>query len=80
LLDRWSRTYGTRLERWLGDARGPAELGREIAGGLYEAELEYLRQQEWAVAATDVLWRRTKLGLHLPADAVDAVDAWFAAR
>jgi hypothetical protein len=35
-----------------------------VAPGLYEAELRYLCDQEWARSADDVLWRRTKLGLH----------------
>lgn len=80
LLDRGVRTYGTRLERWLGTARSASDLGREIASGLHEAELEYLCRHEWATSATDVLWRRTKLGLHLPGDAAAAIDAWFAAN
>ena len=80
LLDRWARTYGARLTQWLGDARTPGELGVEVAGGLYEAELRYLQRHEWARTAEDVLWRRTKLGLHLPPDARDAIDAWFAAQ
>jgi len=80
LLDRWARTYGARLPRWLGDATGPADLGLEIAEGLYEAELRYLHDHEWARTADDVLWRRTKLGLHLPPDAGAAVGAWLAAR
>ena len=41
-----------------------ADLGEEVAPGLHEAELDYLRQHEWAASADDVLWRRSKLGLH----------------
>ena len=33
--------------------------------GLTEVEVQYLRRREWAQSADDVLWRRTKLGLHL---------------
>ena len=65
LLDRWARTYGARLPRWLGTATTPADLGAEIAEGLHEAELQYLHEYEWARTADDVLWRRTKCGLHM---------------
>ena len=54
--------------------------GRGIAPGLHERELAYLADVEWARTAEDVLWRRSKLGLHLPPDAARAVADWFAAR
>jgi glycerol-3-phosphate dehydrogenase len=77
---RIARAYGSRARRWLGTARSPADLGLEIAPGLHERELEYLRASEWACTAEDVLWRRSKLGLHLPPDAAQAVTDWFASR
>jgi hypothetical protein len=42
-------------------------LGAEVAPGLHEAELPTCTTQEWARSADDVLWRRTKLGLHYEA-------------
>ncbi len=80
LMDRWARTYGTRTNQWLGSARSVAELGAEVASGVYEAELRYLQAHEWACTAEDILWRRTKLGLHLPPDARDAIAAWLVAH
>ncbi|MBI3899223.1 MAG: glycerol-3-phosphate dehydrogenase [Gammaproteobacteria bacterium] len=74
---RLARAYGTRLDRVLRKARSVHELGPEVAPGLYEAELIYLRDVEWACDADDVLWRRSKLGLHLP-QAHSAVSAWWA--
>ena len=45
-----------------------------------EAELNYLRAHEWARSADDVLWRRSKLGLHLtPAQRATVAD-WCAAH
>ena len=76
LLRRYARCYGTRAARVL--ARGA--LGREVAPGLHEAELRYLHDEEWARSAADVLWRRTKLGLHLDAAARVAVARWCAAH
>jgi len=59
------RAYGTRAERWLGSAKGWNDLGRHFGAGLSEAEIAYLREVEWARSAEDVLWRRSKLGLHM---------------
>ena len=78
LVDRWAHAYGTRLDHWLGPARSPAALGEQIVPDLYAAEVEYLRRHEWAVTAEDILWRRTKLGLHAPPDAAASLDAWLA--
>ena len=73
VLERLAHAYGSRTERVLGGATGWAGLGRDFGGGLTEAELDHLRREEWAVTAEDVLWRRSKLGLHLSAAERDAV-------
>ena len=77
LLHRLLRAYGTRAERIVGDAGSVAELGRDFGGGLHEAEVEYLVNVEWARSAEDVLWRRSKLGLHLPASGQRALESWL---
>lgn len=58
------QAYGTRMARVLGAAGAIEDLGRRF-GDLTEAEVRYLMQEEWAETADDILWRRTKLGLHL---------------
>ena len=72
LRRRWARAYGSRVERML----GAGELGLEVAPGLHEAELRYLHRHEWARVADDVLWRRSKLGLHYTAAERERVTAW----
>ena len=62
---RLARAYGTRADTMLGDARAMADLGRDFGCGLSEREIAYLRAEEWVRTAEDVLWRRSKLGLHL---------------
>ncbi|HEY1609647.1 MAG TPA: glycerol-3-phosphate dehydrogenase C-terminal domain-containing protein, partial [Paraburkholderia sp.] len=83
LAHRYARAYGTRARRIVGRAQSLAELGRQFAPDLYEAELRYLRDVEWATRAEDVLWRRTKLGLHVEPGTLEwvtaALDEWFAA-
>jgi glycerol-3-phosphate dehydrogenase len=82
LARRYARAYGTLAERIVGTASSLSELGPEIAPGLFERELAHLRDNEWAQCADDVLWRRSKIGLHLSAGELDSaradIDAWFA--
>ena len=80
MLLRLGRAYGTRIDTVLGDAASLDDLGTHFGGDLYEAELSYLVAHEFARTAEDVLWRRSKLGLHLSEDAQDAVARWFADR
>jgi glycerol-3-phosphate dehydrogenase len=66
-MPRLARTHGSELEAMLDGARGAADMGAALGAGLTERELEWMRAREWAVTADDVLWRRTKLGLHMSA-------------
>ncbi|MFO1039223.1 MAG: glycerol-3-phosphate dehydrogenase [Geminicoccaceae bacterium] len=75
---RWALAYGTRTEKLMQSAKGQQSLGERIAEGLYEAELDYLVREEWARSGEDVLWRRTKLGLHVGKDVAGRIDAWIA--
>ncbi len=77
LIRRLCRAYGTRVERVLGNAQGLKDLGEEMGPQLYEAELQFMRDQEWARTAEDALWRRSKLGLRLDAAQKARVAAWF---
>jgi glycerol-3-phosphate dehydrogenase len=67
--------YGTRAEEVIGDAKSLDEFGHDFGAGLSEAEVRYLVEKEWAKSAEDILWRRSKLGLHVPAEAVREIDA-----
>ena len=75
---RLARAHGSRIELLLGPARSLADLGAEVVPGVHEAELRHLQRSEWATTADDVLWRRSKLGLHLTQAQRDAVAHWFA--
>jgi glycerol-3-phosphate dehydrogenase len=77
LLARYARAYGTRIDALLEGCSGLADLGPEIVPGLYETEARYLVREEWACTSEDILWRRSKLGLHLPPGAAALLDAWL---
>ena len=80
LIARYARTYGTRIHVLLKDRHSLHDMGEPLAEGLYPAELEYLMNFEWATSSTDILWRRTKLGLHVPEGTAQKVDQWIAAK
>jgi glycerol-3-phosphate dehydrogenase len=80
LVRRYARAYGTRIHVLLEGCRSLADLGPPIVDGLYAVEADYLMRHEWARTSADLLWRRTKLGLHVAAGAEALVDAWIAER
>jgi len=80
LITRYARTYGTRIHVLLNNRHTLHDMGEPLAEGLYPAELEYLMNFEWASSSIDILWRRTKLGLHVPEGTAQKVDEWFAAK
>ncbi|MBV9620122.1 MAG: glycerol-3-phosphate dehydrogenase, partial [Gammaproteobacteria bacterium] len=77
LRRRYAHAYGTRIERMLGSAGSLEQLGAEVLPQLYERELEYLVDEEFARTSADILWRRTKLGLHLGRADTAALDRWL---
>ncbi|HRY25101.1 MAG TPA: FAD-dependent oxidoreductase, partial [Geminicoccaceae bacterium] len=77
LATRLARSYGSRATAIIEGRRGLDDLGEHLGGDLYAAELDYLVAHEWAMAPEDVLWRRSKLGLHLDEAARRRVADWF---
>src|SRR5690606_18700319 len=70
--DRIVKAYGTCARDWLREDRG-----RDFGAGLSQAEVDYLRREEWALTADDILWRRSKLGLRLDAAQQAALAAYL---
>lgn len=80
LTRRLARAYGARVSELLGDAKSLADLGAVVAPDLHERELRFLQTHEWAVSSDDVLWRRSKLGLHYTPAEREQVAAWLQAN
>ncbi len=59
--ERMAHAYGCNLADMLRDR---TELGEDLGAGLTATEIRWMRDHEWARTAEDVLWRRSKLGLH----------------
>ena len=75
-VERLFHAYGTRMENILGDARFATDLG-ESFGPLSTKEIEYLKQEEFIQTADDILWRRSKLGLHMSVEQVATLRAYM---
>ncbi|MGY3546047.1 glycerol-3-phosphate dehydrogenase [Bradyrhizobium sp. USDA 4472] len=69
--------YGSRLADVLGEAKTRDELGPAFGPDLTGAEVGYLMRREWARFPEDILWRRSKLGLTMPAAGRDALAAFM---
>ena len=80
LLRALARRHGTRSPRVLGNATVVADLGRHFGDTLFAAEIEYLIAQEWATGGEDILWRRTKCGLHMTPGEREAVSHYLRER
>ncbi|MEL6920669.1 MAG: glycerol-3-phosphate dehydrogenase [Pseudomonadota bacterium] len=81
LAARLMRLYGTNAYEMLGDSKAQSDLGVDFGATLSAREVDYLMDHEFAHNADDVLWRRTKLGLHIQDKAkIAALDAYMAKR
>ncbi|MFT5346726.1 MAG: glycerol-3-phosphate dehydrogenase [Dinoroseobacter sp.] len=78
---RWAkrmiRAYGTEAWDVLGAAKAVSDLGQDFGATLTEAEAIWMRDKEFARAAEDVVWRRSKLGLRMTQAQIEALDVWF---
>ena len=77
---RLARTYGTAARAIVAGIVRPEDLGIHFGAGLYEREISHLVENEWAMTADDILWRRTKLGLHLNEEERGRLSDWLSAR
>lgn len=71
------RRYGTRAWNMLGDATASTDLGIDFGATLTEREVRFLQREEWAVSAEDILWRRSKLGLHMTQEQRQQLSSWL---
>ena len=65
----------TLPERAIDDDLDP---GCDFGGGLYERDVRYFIEHEWAHEADDILWRRTKAGLKMSPGQRRAFAVWLA--
>lgn len=74
---RYASAYGTRVRDVINGAVSLVDMGKDFGAGLYEREVDYLISVEWARTAEDILWRRTKRGLHMTDAERSAFASWM---
>ena len=75
--DRLFRAYGTLVGDILGNAQSTGDLGQNFGWNLTEKEVLWLIENEWAQTADDILWRRTKAGLHFSQQQYSNLAKWL---
>ncbi|HEX3500520.1 MAG TPA: glycerol-3-phosphate dehydrogenase C-terminal domain-containing protein, partial [Stellaceae bacterium] len=78
LLRRLARRHGREVEMLLGNAHETTDLGQHFGGLLYEREVEHFVRNEWACSVEDIIWRRSKSGLHMPPEGIAALGDFLA--
>ncbi len=74
---RWIFCYGVECLDFLFGCQSLADLGEHFGHGLYEAEIKYLKEKEWAMTVDDILYRRTKLGYFFSDEEKKALQDFF---
>lgn len=80
VMIRLVRAYGTDVAELLAEVSDEAALGHHFGAGLYEIEIRWLIDKEFVTTAEDVLWRRSKLGLHMSEVEKGSVADWFSGQ
>ena len=75
-----ARRHGTLARLVLDGAQSPSDLGMYFGADLYAREVDYMIEQEWARTGEDILYRRTKTGLHLTPAQQKSLANYVAAR
>lgn len=77
IMHRMTRAYGSTVRTILDGSISIKDLGDHFGAGLYEVEVRHLIEHEWARSADDILWRRSKLGLHMSKDDRNRLELWI---
>ena len=65
LLMALAHRHGDATPAVLGNSETTEALGQHFGHTLYAREVDYMLAKEWAHTTEDILWRRTKVGLHI---------------
>ncbi len=81
LSQRWAqrliKSYGTEAHTILLNSTSEKDLGINFGGTLTEREVDWLKENEFVHTTEDLIWRRSKLGLHMSSEEVVILDEWM---
>lgn len=78
LATRYAASYGTLANQFLEGKTSLEDMGTDFGHSLYQAEVNYLVEHEWAINAEDIIWRRSKLGLLFNEAEVKTLESYLA--
>jgi glycerol-3-phosphate dehydrogenase len=78
ILDAMRKRHGSRVAHVLLKVKTVTDLGTHFGAQLYAREIDYMIEHEWALTGDDILYRRSKAGLHLSAGQCKAVQEYIA--
>ncbi len=79
-IQRLFQAYGTDAKKLLAGCKIRQDMGTHFGSDLYQREVEYLIDNEWAMTAEDIVWRRSKTGLYMSKKEIETLDIWLRAR
>jgi glycerol-3-phosphate dehydrogenase len=77
VLMRYAHSYGTRMDMIIENANSLEELGENFGEGVYVSEIDYLVHNEFARTLEDIIWRRSKLILHISQTTQDRIARYL---
>ena len=77
LRTRLIRSYGTIIFTLLNNIDSIEAMGSCFGADLYELEINFLIEHEWAINVEDIIWRRTKRGLYLSMSQVAFIQQYI---
>lgn len=80
VVTRYAASYGTLVNVFLSNKETLEDMGTDFGHGLYQAEVDYLVEHEWAIDAEDIIWRRSKLGLRFSDDEVQKLKEYLQSK
>ncbi len=79
-LLRMVKAYGTRTPDVLTHCQSINDMGQCFGADLYQREVDYLIEKEWATTVEDIIWRRSKLGLFMTKQEIDNLAKYLKSK
>ena len=70
-------SYGTEIDEILQSTKSIKDLGKYFGNTLYEIEVKWMMNSEWAEKVEEILWRRSKMGLNFSSSEVNNLKKWM---
>jgi len=76
-VSRYLKQFGSDVHKLLSGVVSEQDMGEKLAIGVYSKEIDYLSEEEYALTVDDIIWRRTKLGLALNENDIQAIRQYI---